>query len=238
MTPDFQPRLAGVLYLVIAICGGFSIGYVPAMLSAPGDAQATLHNLVTHKALYDAGLWGDIVVMLVEIVVTVLLYRMFRAVGPTLSMIAALARLVMAVIMAVMLFFDALVRSLIDGAGYLSVFSQDQLAALVLLFRDAQGFGVVIWQFFFALHLCGLGVLVVRAAGTPRVLGWILMIGAFGYLLDSIAVIVSVEGGILILARNLLLGIVTLAELSFALWLAIRNPQPDRFRPRAPEGTV
>ena len=32
-------RIAGALYLTIAVCGGFSIGYVPAQIVVAGDAR-------------------------------------------------------------------------------------------------------------------------------------------------------------------------------------------------------
>lgn len=39
-------RIAGALYLTIAVCGGFSIGYVPAQIVVTGDASSTAANLM------------------------------------------------------------------------------------------------------------------------------------------------------------------------------------------------
>jgi hypothetical protein len=53
-------RLAGFLYLLIAICAGFSFGYVRNALIVPGDAAATVSNLMASEEwLFRLGIVGD-----------------------------------------------------------------------------------------------------------------------------------------------------------------------------------
>lgn len=42
-------QLAGILYLIIAIVGGFSIGYVPSEIIAEGNISLTFQNLIEHQ---------------------------------------------------------------------------------------------------------------------------------------------------------------------------------------------
>ena len=88
MTTQSYARTAGLLYLVIAVFGAFAIGYVPSVIIEAGDAATTAGNLLANKTLFNMGIFGNIVVLLVEIILTVMLYIMFKPVSPSLSLIA------------------------------------------------------------------------------------------------------------------------------------------------------
>lgn len=59
-------RIAGTLYLTIAVCGGFSIGYVPAQIVMAGDASSTAANLIDQLGLFRLGVLADSAVILLE----------------------------------------------------------------------------------------------------------------------------------------------------------------------------
>ncbi len=218
-------RLAGVLYLVIAVAGAFAIGFVPSQLFVAGDAAATFSNISGRPGLFAAGLTGDVVMMTAEVVLTAMLYFMFRPVNETLALAAAFARLSMAVVMAGMLFFHAAALALVDPEAGLTGFTTAQrvdLAGVMLRVHDA---GVWIWQIFFALHLVLLGWLIVRSGRYPVLPGRAMMLGAAGYLLDSVLGALGIESGAPLVVMIGLLAVVTLAEIGFALWLLLRGPR-------------
>ncbi|MCD7060249.1 DUF4386 domain-containing protein [Pelagibacterium xiamenense] len=217
-------RIAGLFYIVIAVAGVFSIAYVPSVVVVPGDPAATVAAIDANAGLFGLGVVGDAVVMLSEIMLTAMLYFMFRPVSPALALAAAFARLTMVTVMAAMLFFTALALDTMGGAVYLGVFDVAQREALALLFLDAHDFGVVIWQLFFALHLVLLGYLVLRSGAFPKILGFAMTVGAFGYLLDSAVVSGIADSVALTYASYGLLGLVALGEIGFGLWLLIRGP--------------
>ena len=86
-------RVAGALYLLIAISGGFAIAFVPAQLYVPGDLAASVQSLIDARGMFLAGIAGDVTMMVSELLVTPMLFFMFRSTNPTLSLAAALARL-------------------------------------------------------------------------------------------------------------------------------------------------
>lgn len=49
--PKRLTRIAGLLYLIAGIFGGFAVGYVTPMLYAPGDAATTAANVVANAGL-------------------------------------------------------------------------------------------------------------------------------------------------------------------------------------------
>jgi hypothetical protein len=46
-SPKRLARIAGLLYLIVGIFGGFAVGYVTPMLYVPGDAATTAGNMAT-----------------------------------------------------------------------------------------------------------------------------------------------------------------------------------------------
>lgn len=218
-------RLTGALYLIIAFAGGFSILYVPGALNVAGDPAATFANIALHRGLFYAGLLGDTVMMATEVLVSVMLYFMFRPVNATLSLAASYARLMMVAVMAAMLFFHAGSLALADGAVPLRSFSVAQRMELAGLLRHVHDAGVWIWQIFFCLHLILLGTLVIGSGLYPRLLGAGLIVGGTGYLVDSVQMFAFPDATALEAVKVALLLIVTLAEIGFALWLLLRGPR-------------
>ena len=226
-------RLTGALYLVIAFAGGFSILYVPGALNVVGDPAATFANISERRGLFHAGLVGDVVMMTAEVLVSVMLYFMFRPVNATLSLAASYARLMMVAVMAAMLFFHAGSLALADGAVPLDSFLEAQRIELAGLLRQVHDAGVWIWQLFFSLHLVLLGTLVSRSGLYPKLLGLGLIVGGTGYLVDSVQMFAFPEATVLEAVKIALLLVVTLAEVGFALWLLVRGPRTPAPRPLA-----
>src|SRR5690606_12181167 len=74
--------------------------------------------------------------------------------------------------------------SLLSGAGYLQAFTAEQLNAQVMLSLDAYGNGVLVSEIWWGLWLLPFGYLVFTSGVLPRVLGVLLMMGCFGYLIN------------------------------------------------------
>lgn len=215
-------RTTGVFYIIIAVAGFFAILYVPSQLFSPADGAASLAAIARETALFRAGVAGDVMVMLAELGATTMLYFMFRHVNHTLSVAAALARLLMVAVMATMLFFYAGAQALAEGA--IVGLAEETRAALGLLLLTMHDTGVMIWQLFFWVHLLILGQLVARSGLYPRLLGHAMSLGSFGYLFDSVDKFALPDGSMLGDLTGLLLIVVSLAEIGFALWLIVRGP--------------
>lgn len=211
-------RTTGAMYLAIAVAGGFSIGFAPSQITVTGDIAATLSNIATRRGLFLAGLGGDAVIMLAEVMATALLFLMFRPVSEAWSLAAAFARLTMTTVMAAMWFFHIALLAIASG----TLTAGPQIAELLLYMHDA---GVWIWQIFFGLHLLILGQLVARSGQYPVWLGHAMSLGAFGYFADTLQSVAFAEASALNMARIGLLVVVTLAEVGFALWLLTVGPR-------------
>jgi len=216
-------RTAGLLYLIIAVFGAFAIAYVPSVIIEAGDAATTANNLLANKTLFNMGLFSDVVVLWAEVTLTAMLYTMFKPVSPTLSLIAAWSRLAMILVMAINLLINITPVFLLSGTAYLSAFEPAQLQATALVFFEAHGYGVYIWQLFFGPHLLVLGYMILKSDLFPKVLGGMMLIGSFGYTIQALVELMHIENMVLSFAVIGLLTIVTIGELSFAFWLLIKG---------------
>jgi hypothetical protein len=230
-SPLVYARVAGFLLLFVAIIAPFSQLYLPSTLVVPGDATATANNIGASGGLFHLGIVSDSLVFLIEIVLCVLLYVLLRPVSRTLSLVAAFARLAMTVVMGINLLPYFIALLLLSGAGYLTVFEPAQSEALALVFLNAHGYGVFVWQLFFGFHLAVLGYLIFRSGYFPWILGVAMVFAALGYLTDA-------YGNILLPNYDETFGWVVgvgalIGELPFFLWLAIKGVNVQEWHKRA-----
>lgn len=212
-------RNAGGLYLAIAVCGGFSIGYVPLQIVA-SDGATSSANLLANQTLFQLGVLADSAVILFELAITAILYQMFRQVGPKMAMAALISRAGMITVMGINLLLWVMPYILLTMP---TVWDSASLHAMVQFCFDAHAMGVFVWQLFFGVHLLALGWLILKSDVVPHLLGRGLFIGAFGYLIQGIAKLTFVDVAAISHTYIALLVIVTVSEVSFGLWLLIRG---------------
>lgn len=212
-------RTAGALYLAIAVCGGFSIGYVPMQIVAD-DPATSAANVLANARLFKLGVLADCAVILFELAITAILYQMFRHVGPKVAWVALIARAGMITVMGINLLLWVMAYSVLTGnVGW----DTAQLHVVMQLCFDAHATGVFIWQLFFGAHLLALGWLIVKSDLVPHLLGWGLFVGAFGYLIQGVAKLTFTQIVVIDYIFIGLLVIVSISEISFGLWLLIRG---------------
>lgn len=219
--PAVYARIAGVLYLIITIAAVFAHFYVPGELIVAGDAAATAANITAAESLFRVGAIGsELVLLLSEIVLSVVLYVLLKPVNQTLSLVAAVARLIMTAIHGLNLLNYYFVLRLLSGAEYLTVFEPEQLHALVALFLDAHSYGFTIGIAFLTLHVFVLGYLIFKSGYFPSILGVLFIVAGFGYLIDSFALLLSTtyETTPAFIALP-----IAVAEIAFPLWLLIKG---------------
>ena len=177
-------RMAGLLYLALAILSAFGLVYVPSMIFVPGDAAATANHIVASESLFRLGFVSNILAFTVNIFVAVLLYKLLAPVNrgiASLMVILILIGLAMAMLNELNQFAALL---LLGGADYLTVFTRDQLQSLAALFLDIYEHGFLVAHIFFGLWLFPMGYLVFKSGFLPKVIGVLLIIAGVGYLVD------------------------------------------------------
>lgn len=211
-----RARIAGLLYLIVAVCGGFSELYVRASVKVAGDAAATADNISASATLFRVGALTDLVNLVCFLALALVLYGLLKPVGAG----AARAMLVFnAVSVAVM------TANLVNHLAALQAATAGD-DALAMLFLDLHAYGYLVAGAFFGLWLLPLGYLLFRSGYAPRALGVLVMVGSFGYVADLVArVLFPVAGetlGPVVVLPS------ALAELSLTLWLLVKGLDVQR----------
>jgi hypothetical protein len=105
----------------------------------------------------------------------------------------------------------------LSGVDYLTLFEPGQLHAQAMFFLDLYKHGINIAQIFWGLGLLPLGYLVFKSGFLPRILGILLIIGGFGYLIDFFIFILFPNFDVTV-SQFAFIG-----ELLFPLWLLIKG---------------
>lgn len=221
MSPMSLARTAGILYLLLALVGPFSLMVIPSQVIVPGDAAATANNILEHESLFRLGFLGDSAIVLIEIVLVAVLYVLLRPVNRTLSLAAALARLTMVVLQGMNMLPNFAALHLLRDSEALVAFTPEQLNLLVQQVLALRGFGAMIWELFFGFHLALLGYLFYKSAYIPRVISVLVMLASVSYLLQSLGMMLAPSGEA---TYQLLVTIFSIVgELSLTFWLLIKG---------------
>jgi len=229
-SPRTYARIVGILYLLIFILGPFAFFMGRTSVVVPGDPAATISNLMESESMFRLGMVAETAIVLIEIVVSAILYVLLRPVSRPFSLASALARFAQSVLQAVNLFTAVPALLLLGGAGYLATFKPDLLDALVLLFMDVNAFVIIIWGLIFGFHLLLLGYLVYKSGFWPRILGILLLLGSIGYLAQSYGHLLAPQYDDLLATVVVVLSIP--GELAFTVWLLWKGVDVEQWEAR------
>jgi hypothetical protein len=214
-----QARVAGFLYLLIALSAPIGLLYVPGKLIVSGNATATADNIRASEGLLRLGIASELIHQIIGVFLVLALYRLFKAVNETHArQLVILGSLVSVPIMFVNVLNHLAALTLVSGADFLSVFEKPQLDALAYLFVRLHGQGIVVASIFWGLWLFPFGMLVIRSGFIPRVLGFLLMIAGAAYLASASATLILPQLKPLVSQIALPL---EAAELPIIFWLLI-----------------
>jgi hypothetical protein len=116
-SPLVYARIAGLLYLVIFVCGIFSEVFVRARLVVDADPAATADNIVTSAGLFRLGFASDLVMVVADGALAVVLFLLLTPVSVGLSLAAAAFRLVQAAILGLNLLHHFMALQVLDGGS-------------------------------------------------------------------------------------------------------------------------
>jgi hypothetical protein len=220
MTPTSKnARIAGAIYLLLAILAPIRLLYIPGKLFVQGDATATAANIAAHEALFRLGMVTELLCGVVLVFLVLALYRLFRDTDRRLAMLVViLGGVLPATVDFVIVLNDAAALILVHGAGFLEVFDKLQRDALAMLFLNLHHQQVLVLEILWGLWLFPLGALVYRSGFLPRFLGLWLFVNGAAYLATSLTGLLLPEhlGRVASITFPALLG-----EIALVLWLLI-----------------
>ena len=219
-SPKRLARIAGLLYLLVAVFGGFALGYLYPRIYVAGDAAKTAGNLIANSGLVRLGVVADLFQATVVVFVAITLYQLLKHVNTTVvGTMVVLAAIGVGINCLTAVFeFEGL--RVATGAVNLAASGAAGSNALALLLIDTQHYGVFAQQIFYGLWLAPMGYLVYKSKGMfPKWLGVLLLVGAGCYLVDLLWVFLLPDFGTAI--HDFIIIPPTIAEVSMVLYLLI-----------------
>ena len=154
------------------------------------------------------------------LILPLVLYKLLRPVNETFAKLMVILAVVQVPIAFTNLLNKFAVLSLINGSNYLEVFTNGQLHVQVLFYLKLYNQGNLINQIFWGLWLFPFGYLVIRSKFLPKILGFFLMAGCFGYLIDFVGSFLLPHYNETIISSYITLP-ATIGEIGICLWFLI-----------------
>lgn len=229
INPKKTARIAGLLYMLLIPLGVFGMLYVPNTLFVPGDIAATVSNIMANQTLYRSSIVSALLTQVVQIFVVLYLYKVLKPVNKTHALYMVVFILVAVPIAMLNELNQFAVLLLLNSPDYLKFFTLDQMQVQVALFLDLRLTGIFIAQIFWGLWLLPMGYLVFKSGYLPRIIGVLLIVACFGYLIDSFLFFFVPDFGITFSEFTFL------GELLMTLWLLIKGVNVEEWKKRALE---
>ncbi|HEV7158022.1 MAG TPA: DUF4386 domain-containing protein [Caulobacteraceae bacterium] len=225
ISPRLEARIAGALYILVILLGGFAEIGVRQGLVIEGDPAATARAIVAHASLFRLGFAAEMMTNLIAVPLTLIFYRLLAPTARFWVLLAVVLDLTQNAINAVNAWTQFAPLTLLSGSPDLAAIPHAELAALARLALKWHDVGFDIGLTFFGFALVIYGVVIFRSRFFPRFLGVLYgMAGAF-YLANSCAYFFAPR----LLSIYLLLPCLV-GEGVLALWLLIVGMDEAKWR--------
>jgi len=231
INPNKTARVAGCLYLMLFPLGIFGIIYVPSSLIVLGDAATTASNIMANELLYRLSIVTALTLQIVYIFLALALYKLLNPVDKNNAVLMVILVLVAAPIAMLNELNHVAVLLVLSGSDFLTTFSMDQVQASVPLFLNLHEHGVFIAQIFWGLWLFPMGYLIFKSNFLPLALGILMIIGGFGYLVDSFVYFIFPDFDVTFSEFTFL------GELLLPLWLMFKGVNHEQWENYALKST-
>ena len=215
VTPYVWSKISGATIVFIAILAIIVELGIRTTLIIPGDATKTASNLLANEGLFRLSIFMYLILLLGDVIIAIGFYVVLKPVDKNVALLSAFLRLIYVAIRGV--------SQILLMVGFLILKNANQETMAQGFFEaDVYAFSISL-ALFFSSHLFLLGYLAVKSGYVPKLLGYLLYLASFAYLLDNSLRIILVnyeEYKIIITAIIFLPALV--GELAFGLWLLLK----------------
>ena len=231
-SPKRQARIAGRLYLIVAVFAAFAFNYATGRTYVPGDAAATAQSVLANGGLVRAGVIADLIQATAWIFTAMALYLLLRHVNESRARAMVILVAVGATIICINQVFPLAALLVATERGYAAAFGAAGSNALALLLLDIRHYGSLVAEIFMGLWLVPLGLLAYTSGLFPRALGVALVVGGAGWIAGSLAGLVDPVAGEAFNRSAMMLP--TVAEVWLLGYLLVKGVRSQVARERRP----
>lgn len=226
-SPKRIARIAGVLYLIVAIFAAFPYSVFNGLYIA-GDAATTAANVVARAGVVRVAVVSDFVMVTAWVFLALTLYRLLKHVhqGAASAMVVLVA--IGAGIVSLNTVFEFEGMRVATDSSYAAALGTRGANALVLMLLDTQRYGASVSSVFMGLWLVPLGYLAYKSGMFPKALGVALITVCVCYHAKLLAAFLAPD------LWTVIQGYVSIPIWVFELWMVlyllligVRTVKPD-----------
>lgn len=223
-------RSAGLIYLIVVITGMFSLAYVPKQLFVYDNPDLTFKNILNNETLFRLSIVSSVICYTAFIFLPIVLYQLFKQVNEHFSK----TMMILAIVSVPVSFYNLTnkyaILSIVSDSKQEPVQAMDDLYQQTMMYLNQYDNGIFITTVFWGLWLLPFGWLVFKSGFLPRILGVLLMLGCFGYLINFFGNTLS--GSYSSLAVKKYIGLLpSVAEMGTCFWLLVMGAKGKRINP-------
>ena len=215
-----KARIAGSLYLGVVLTGIFSLAYVPSKLIDWNNPAITLEQIRSNEWLFRLSIVSGLMCYVFFLFLPLALFRLLKQVNRQYALIMVLLAVVSVPISMLNMWNKFAVLTLIDSSITTQQLTIDSLQTQVMFYLNQYENGNLIAQIFWGLWLFPFGYLVFKSGFLPKILGILLMMGCFSYLVNFFGSILVQDYGKLGIGGYISIP-ASLGEIGTCLWLLI-----------------
>ena len=217
ISEKYIAHICGISLILMAILAGFSYGYVFESLIGMKSILSVSNNINAYISIFRIAIWGFVVVLALDVIVSFGLYRYFKKINQKLARNSSVLRLIYCVFLAIaisMSFFALLGAEEVRNNPSAITYPYEYMTKFYSIFA----LGLLV----FSIHIGLLGMLVLKSNYMPFIIGVILILAAIGYFLTSFVDLTSLKNSKLDeWLNNIFLLPMIFGELSLAIFLLI-----------------
>ncbi len=179
-------RIAGLFYLSVVITGIFSLAYVPSKLIVADNAILTYKSIASSETLFRFGIVTGLLCYTFFLFLPLVLYKLLKPVNENYARLMLLLAVLSVPIFFLNIQNEFTVLSLVHNTNKHFGLSAEQVQSQVMLHLDQYKNGMRIVHIFSGLWLFPFGYLVFKSGFLPKILGILLMLGCFGYIINFV----------------------------------------------------
>jgi hypothetical protein len=233
-SPRSSARIIGALYVVGIALGLFAEIVVRGSVTVWSDAAQNALQIEQNEQLYRLGFAAGVAILMVNIPMAAVFYRIFRAASETAALIVVFAILVGSGIEGAILLNHYAPLIFLGESHYLHAIALEQRQVLALAAVRTFSIGYAVALCFYALYDIAAGFAIVRSRIIPRFIGVLMIAAGLCYCTNSFALFIAP-----VLAGKLYPYILLpcfIGEFLLALWLLVMGVNTDRWRAAAHRG--
>lgn len=178
-------RIAGIYYLIIVIMGFWGIMYVPSKIRVKDDPAATMNNLIQNEFLFRSGTLSQMISSISFIFLVLVLYRIFKDTDQHRARLMMVFVLVQIPVFFLAEAFNIAALMVAEGSLMQSLELPQKQDFVYFLLRIYK-FCIITIIIFWGLWLIPLGQLILKSGYLPRIIGFLLIVGGWAYVVESL----------------------------------------------------